>query len=240
MRHERTPRQACSASVQGVTSVKPPPKDSPAPLRAHRAASPQPVTERGRRTRAALIEASRKVFAERGYLEATIGDITLAADVAHGTFYTYFESKHDLFREALDSVLAEFLAEARALPSTAQDVYSRIERANRGYLRAYQRNAKLMGVLEQAAIMDPELKDIRLTARRYWVERAELNIEKWQEAGLARADINAGYAANALGAMVDRCCFLWLVLGEPFEEELAVKSLTQLYVNALGIEPKPG
>lgn len=223
-----------------VTSVKPPAKDSPTPLRAHRAASPQPVTERGRRTRAALIEAAGRVFAERGYLDATIGDITVAAEVAHGTFYTYFESKRDLFREALDSVLADFLAEARALPNTGQDLYSRIERANRGYLRAYKRNAKLMGVLEQAAIMDPDLKEIRLTARRYWIERAERNIEKWQHDGLARAEINAHYAANALGAMVDRCCFLWLVLGEPYEEELAVASLTQLYINALGIESNPG
>ena len=95
--HERTPLRTCSASVTIVTSVKPPAKDSPTPLRAHRAASPQPVTERGRRTRAALIEAAGRVFAERGYLDATIGDITVAAEVAHGTFYTYFESKRDLF-----------------------------------------------------------------------------------------------------------------------------------------------
>ena len=42
---------------------------------AHRAASPSPVTERGRRTRAALVQAAGRVFAERGYHDATIGDI---------------------------------------------------------------------------------------------------------------------------------------------------------------------
>lgn len=223
--------------MTAVATIKRETAENPAALRAHRAASPKPVTERGRRTRASLIEAAREVFAERGYLEATIGDITAAADVAHGTFYTYFESKRDLFREALDAVLADFQTEARALPNIGHDLYSRIERANRGYLRAYKRNAKLMGVLEQAAIMDPALKEIRLTARRYWVERAERNIEKWQNTGLARTNVDPHYAANALGSMVDRCCFLWLVLGEPYEEELAVASLTQLYVNALGIDP---
>src|SRR5215211_6324497 len=75
---------------------------------AHRAASPEPATERGRRTRAALIDAARRVFAERGYIDATIADITAAAEVAHGTFYTYFESKRDLFHEVVEALMADF------------------------------------------------------------------------------------------------------------------------------------
>jgi hypothetical protein len=40
--------------------------------------------------------------------------------------------------------------------------------------------------------------------------------------------------------MVDRCAFLWLVLGDqPYEEERAVASLTDLYVNALGLPASP-
>ena len=203
---------------------------------AHRAASPEPVTERGRRTRAALVEAARRVFAEHSYAEATIADITTAAEVAHGTFYTYFESKRDLFVEVVESLVTEIRAEARSLPRSGDDPWSRIERMNRGYLRAYKRNARLMGVLEQVAMDDPELRDVRLASRRYWVERQEEQIKRWQAEGLARPEIDAGYAANALGAMVDRCAFLWLVLGdEPYEEDRAVASLTELYVNALGL-----
>ena len=93
-----------------------------------------------------------------------------------------------------------------------------------------------MGVLEQVAMDDPELRDVRLASRRYWVERQEEQIKRWQAEGIARPEIDAGYAANALGAMVDRCAFLWLVLGdEPYEEDRAVASLTDLYVNALGL-----
>jgi AcrR family transcriptional regulator len=203
---------------------------------AHRAASPKPVTERGRRTRAALVSAAGEVFAERGYHDATIGDITTAADVAHGTFYTYFESKRDLFREVVQAVVADFQAEARSTTRRGDDPFSGIEQGNRGYLRAYRRNAKLMGVLEQVALVDPDLRQIRLEARRYWVMRAAKRFDKWKAEGLVRPEVDTTYAANALGAMVDRCALLWFVIGEPgYDEDRAVAALTDLYAHALGL-----
>ncbi len=205
---------------------------------AHRA-SAEPVTERGRRTRATLIGAASRVFAERGYHDTTIGDITTAADVAHGTFYTYFDSKRDLFIEVVEALVEDFRSEARTIPRIGSDLYSRIERANRGYLRAYARNAALMGVLEQVAIVDADLREVRLKSRQFWVQRARNQIEQWQAEGLARADVDAEYAANALGAMVDRCAMLWMVLGEPYDEDRATAALTDLYAHALGLPPRP-
>jgi AcrR family transcriptional regulator len=40
-----------------------------------------------------LFSAALKLFAERGYLEATVEDITEAADVGKGTFFNYFPTK---------------------------------------------------------------------------------------------------------------------------------------------------
>ncbi|HEY5710529.1 MAG TPA: TetR/AcrR family transcriptional regulator [Allosphingosinicella sp.] len=57
-----------------------------------------PRTERGRRTVRKLLEAAAQEFGERGYHEAAITGITQRAGVALGTFYTYFESKEELFR----------------------------------------------------------------------------------------------------------------------------------------------
>src|ERR1041384_1190915 len=57
-----------------------------------------PRTERGRRTVRKLLEAAAQEFGRRGYHEAAITGITARAGVALGTFYTYFESKEELFR----------------------------------------------------------------------------------------------------------------------------------------------
>ncbi len=59
------------------------------------------------RTRADLLTAARQVFAERGYHDASIADITQAADVGVGTFYLYFRDKDEAFHTLLDEGFRE-------------------------------------------------------------------------------------------------------------------------------------
>jgi hypothetical protein len=50
---------------------------------------------------AEILDAARTVFAQRGFAGATIDAIALAAGVAKGTVYLYFESKRELFLASL-------------------------------------------------------------------------------------------------------------------------------------------
>ncbi|MGH0029390.1 MAG: TetR/AcrR family transcriptional regulator [Myxococcota bacterium] len=59
------------------------------------------------RTRTALVEAARRVFAEQGAEATTIQQITDAADVAKGSFYNHFESREDIQRCVAEAVLEE-------------------------------------------------------------------------------------------------------------------------------------
>jgi AcrR family transcriptional regulator len=57
-----------------------------------------PKTARGRRTRDKLLQAAEVEFGDKGFHEASISGITQRAGVASGTFYTYFESKEEIFQ----------------------------------------------------------------------------------------------------------------------------------------------
>lgn len=63
-----------------------------------RPAAKAPRTSRGERTRQKLIEAARLEFGSKGFHEASITGITQRAGVALGSFYTYFDSKEELYR----------------------------------------------------------------------------------------------------------------------------------------------
>lgn len=66
--------------------------------------APTRVDRRKERTRNALIAAGQQLLAE-GRGNASIQEITDAADVGFGTFYNHFESKEALFTEAVESTL---------------------------------------------------------------------------------------------------------------------------------------
>jgi AcrR family transcriptional regulator len=73
--------------------------------------------ERSEATRAALIEAARALFAERGYAAVGTEEIVRAAGVTRGALYHHFEGKRELFEavyERIESELAQRIA-TRAL-----------------------------------------------------------------------------------------------------------------------------
>jgi AcrR family transcriptional regulator len=90
--------------------------------------------ERKAQNRAKLLEAARKVFAEKGYGEATARDIVRETDLATGTFYNYFEDKQDAFMALLDEMAEKGRAIARA---QRQDSGRSLEERIAGAYRAY-------------------------------------------------------------------------------------------------------
>ncbi len=63
------------------------------------------LTAKGRQTRAAIEQAARKLFAERGFHGTTLADITSAAGKSAAVFYRYFADKEDLLAALAESFL---------------------------------------------------------------------------------------------------------------------------------------
>ncbi|HUG86408.1 MAG TPA: TetR/AcrR family transcriptional regulator [Euzebya sp.] len=194
--------------------------------------APAPATARGARTRQALIRAAREVFERDGYIDARIIDITAEAGVATGTFYTHFTGKDRAFA-AVIAELQDELFDVGATGSGDRDVRRGIEEANRAFLSAYRRNARLMAVLEQAATVDDAIRRLRRARSQTFIDRNAAAIVRLQAAGLADRELDALFAARALNAMVSRMAYVAFVLGEPMPFDQLVTSVTRLWSNAL-------
>src|SRR5689334_227156 len=71
---------------------------------------PLPTSSRNDR-RQRIVLAASQMFAERAYVEVQMDELARAAAVAKPTIYRYFNSKEDLFLEALDGTMSELVAE---------------------------------------------------------------------------------------------------------------------------------
>lgn len=200
-----------------------------------------PRSAKGRRTRARLLEAGKAVFERDGFLQARITDIANEADISHGAFYHYFDSKELLFREIAEEVEVRLVSmddiasdsERRGSP------VDRIRAANRSYLLAYRREAKIMRVIEEVSRYNDDVRAVRDKRDDLLGLRLESAIARLQAEGVADPRIDKRYAAMALGGMVARFAETMFIGGWANDFELAVDQLTLLWANALGLDADP-
>ena len=184
--------------------------------------------------------AARRVFERDGYLDTRVADIAAEADLAHGSFYTYFSSKQSVFL-AIVREIGRQIREAVA-PSPADgdlDTYEALDRSNRRYLDAYRANSVIWALVEQVATIDPEIHRIRLLGRRQHVDRVAKTIRRWQERGLADRSVDPHTTAGALVCMLSNFAYWWLAGGDTYQDDAAARTLTEIWARAVGLRRRP-
>ena len=201
------------------------------------ASAAAPRSRKGAQTRARLLESAKVVFEDTGFLEARISDIAEKAGLSHGSFYHYFDSKEQIFREVAEVQEALLTAppeEAEAAEAESDNELDRIRRANRRYLKRYGDNAKIMGVIEEVSRYDDHVNEARMRRQKHFADRAERAIRRLQKDGAADPDVDPEIAALALGSMVARVAELWLVeqWGD-YDLDTVADQVTRLWANAI-------
>ena len=191
------------------------------------------------RTRSRLLAAARTVFERDGFLAARVVDIATEAGVAHGSFYTYFDSKQRIFR----AVVADFTKlYVNDLGANAPEMTAiqQIERGNRKFYETYLANLRMFELYEEAASYDDEVREHRIAGRKNAENQVRKSIERFQTLGLSPAHINSEIAASCLAAMATQSFYSWHIREDRgYDNDLAVRTLSYLWASALGIRAEP-
>ena len=75
---------------------------------------------------AEILEAARKIFAKKGFADATMDEIAAASGLAKGTLYLYFLSKRDLYLRTLQQGVTELLDRVTANIQEASGVRAKL------------------------------------------------------------------------------------------------------------------
>ncbi|MGV9823280.1 hypothetical protein [Nocardia xishanensis] len=98
----------------------------------------------------------------------------------------------------------------------------------RVYLEAYQRNAKLMLLLEQVATIDPAFRALRPLHSEALAERSARRIESLQQQGYADPGLEPTMTARALSILISRLAYYFLALEFNWDTEVLVGAVTQI------------
>src|ERR1035437_6330775 len=102
---------------------------------------PGPGLSMGRRerraaeTRLRLFRCAIQLFAERGFANVTVVDITEAADVGKGTFFNYFETKDHVLGVMAEIQLAKIMEIAGHAAENKQAIHSLLHRMAVGLVK---------------------------------------------------------------------------------------------------------
>ncbi|NKY86872.1 TetR/AcrR family transcriptional regulator [Nocardia veterana] len=158
--------------------------------------------ERSAETEQALKDAARRLFAERGYLNTKIVDITAAAGRSAGSFYNHFAGKEQL----LQALLEDFAAEGDTSAETgAHDPDFTRPEAVAFHVEAFWRFSRdhwpVLRAVAQAALVD---EDFARIARRFSADQlAEIvdHVDGFDAAGL-RLPATPGFSVALMFLLV--------------------------------------
>lgn len=94
----------------------------------------KPRAEMIEETRAKLIDAARRAFADNGYAGASMDDLTASAGLTRGALYHHFGDKKGLLAAVVQQIDDEMNLRLGAILAAGEDLWSGFRAYNRAYL----------------------------------------------------------------------------------------------------------
>lgn len=175
------------------------------PVNSRRAYRSEVREDQARRTRAAVLEAARALFATKGYAATTVAAIAKDAGVAVDTVYAAVGSKPQLLRTLIETAVS---GASRPLPLEQRAWVQEIQAAPtaREKLRLYARTVReihdrmgpLLVVLRDAAERSDELAELASTLRT----RRAANMRRFAREVASTGELRPGLTVDEMADVV--------------------------------------
>jgi TetR/AcrR family fatty acid metabolism transcriptional regulator len=184
-----------------------------------------------------IIESALKIFAEKGFQDATISEISKAAGVSDATVYEYFNSKEELLFTIPEEITEEPIRDMAKILPFLRGVECKLRAIVQGYMTLYENNP------HYCALVMLQLKTNRnfLKTKSYEkirsVARVLLNcIQEGIDNGTFKKDTDPYLVRSMLLGTIEHLCTRWHLLGTPSNLMEHVDPLVDLILDGLRIQ----
>ena len=193
-------------------------------------------------TKRAIVEASMKLFARRGYHGTSIAQIAEATGLTKGALYWYFKGKEDLFLTVLDCIKENWQKTIMDRVEASDGVIEKLEQLfdATSEMVAAGENPHSMHLFLVSAGAQPEMREFEDAIRAAYsgyVKTLADTIRTGQEDGEIRRDIDSESAAVGLIGCLEGIV-LQARLHPPATVAAAVAEMKHHFVRSLQTSPK--
>jgi TetR/AcrR family transcriptional regulator, transcriptional repressor for nem operon len=174
-----------------------------------------PSTERGRRTRAAIVTAAARLMQERGLASPSMDDVLAASSAGKSQLYHYFDGKQDLAVAVLHHQFERVMA---AQPSLGDPACADLGQWRAEVLLAHRESGMgtcPLGVFVGQVDQDPVLRDTLAGLFRQWQDALAGLVDRAVRAGRVLPDTDPATAGRALLTALQGGIMLAHLHGEP-------------------------
>ncbi len=206
--------------------------------------SPRPPRPHGRRSaaggraggelREAILAATARLLAEKSFGDLAVGDILAAAGVSRGSFYFYFDSKHDVLAELVRRAVAAGHAAAAPWLAVPDDPAAALRAGLTAGAALWQASAPVLRAIVENWRTDPRLEALWTEQMQTFTDAAvaQISADPRARQRLAGRDIPA--LASALTWLGERLYYLAATGTPPFDDQdTLVATLLHIWTTAL-------
>jgi AcrR family transcriptional regulator len=166
--------------------------------------------------RSEILDAAVKVFAAKGFYNATVAEIAAASGFAIGTLYQFFDGKEQLYTAMLTEKLAMMYAGIRTAVDGEADVIGKIELLVASHFRFIEENAEFCSIFVRGDYLSlsegsAELRKRMRSDYALYVSFIEDVMRDGIRAGILKK-IDPPLMAAALTGIVNSYAAKWLAL----------------------------
>lgn len=182
-----------------------------------------------------ILQASIKVFAQKGFYNARISEIAQEANVADGTIYLYFNNKYDILITIFEEEIGKIIARVKQELANADDPAEKLYKFALMHLNIVEENQDLAEIIQVELRQSSKfIKEYRNKKFAEYLNIISQIVRHGQAVGVFRQDVMPGIFKRAFFGALDEMSRFWLLSSKKkYTVNLAARQISDFFLQGI-------